>query len=70
MPPSRLRARKRRRRAVVAGVAVSAAVLLCVGLVALAHAPFIQVTSVQVAGTASVATGTVEARVSAELAGS
>ena len=68
LPVSRLRARKRRRRLIVSGMALGAVLLLVGGFVALVHAPFLEITSVQVEGTKSVASSSVQEVVQSVLA--
>ncbi|MEI7719874.1 MAG: hypothetical protein WCI89_01555 [bacterium] len=51
IPESRLRERRRRRRAFALGLLCASTVLLCVGFVALSHVAFLRVTSVTVSGT-------------------
>lgn len=69
MPQSRLRARRKRRRARLALVSVGALFVLCLMLVGLSYIPFAQVRSVAVSGTQTLATTTVAHYVESQIAG-
>ncbi|HEY4501492.1 MAG TPA: hypothetical protein VJJ20_00270 [Candidatus Paceibacterota bacterium] len=69
LPTSRLRARRRRRRSRLV-LACCAGVVLLFGIVAgLSHLPFLQVRVVEVSGTATLATSTLESYIKNEIAG-
>lgn len=70
LPQSRLKLRRRRKRLIGGLLACAVLAALCAGFVALAHAPFLMIERIEVAGARSVATTTVEARVAQALEGS
>ncbi len=69
LPESRLRARKRKRRLRLALAGIAALLLLCGALVGLTRLPALQIERVEVTGARTLATGTVEAFVRAQLEG-
>ena len=69
LPQSRLRARKRARLGRAAIIALAALIIAAVGLVALARAPFLKITSIEVSGAQTISTSSVEALSWGELAG-
>jgi cell division septal protein FtsQ len=69
LPQSRLRARRKRMRARLALVAAGAVVLLLAIVVGLSYLPFLQVHSVEVSGTKTLATSTVAAYIEGQIAG-
>ena len=68
LPQSRLRARKRARLGRAAIIALAALIIAAVGLVALARAPFLKITSIEVSGAQTISTSSVEALSWGELA--
>lgn len=65
----RLKARRRRRRLLLVGLLVFVLVVLAGGLVWLSWAPFMRVTAIEVSGTKSVPTSTLQAYVEQQLQG-
>lgn len=70
LPVSKLRIRKRRRRIRIAFLAVCALLALFLIFAGLAHASFWRITTIEVAGTKSVATAQIETAVQEALSGS
>lgn len=69
LPQSRLRARRKKRRARLAMVSVGALVILLAIVVGLTHLPFLQVREVQVSGTQTLASTTVALYIEQQIAG-
>lgn len=69
LPPSRVKARRRRMYRRLAFVFCGLLLLACGLLVAAAHAPFLQITAVHVSGVATLATSSVQEFVGKELEG-
>jgi len=69
LPESRLRARRKRRRARVALVFVMSALVCVGGLVGATYLPLLQVSAVEVSGAQTLATSTVEEYMSQEITG-
>lgn len=70
LPQSKVRARRRRRRIIVLSLAAGALVVLLGALVWLAHAPFLQITTVDVSGEATLNAADISDLVLADIAGS
>jgi cell division septal protein FtsQ len=69
LPESRLRARRKRRRARLALICAGGVLLFAAALVALSYAPFLEVSAVEVAGAQTVATSTIESYVRGQMVG-
>lgn len=69
LPQSRLRARRRRRRLIGAGLIAGAVLAVCVAIVLFLNAPFLEVKTIEVSGASAVSTSTVESEVRGILSG-
>lgn len=69
LPQSKLRARRKRRRARLALVSVGALFLLCAILVGISYIPFVQIRQVAVSGVSTLATTTITHYVESQIAG-
>jgi len=70
LPQSKVRARRKKRRILVASLIGAAALLVFGGLVWLAHAPFMRITAVDVSGESTLQTADISNAVLADIAGS
>jgi hypothetical protein len=70
LPQSKIKARRRRRRVVVLSLAAGIFLLLLVGVVWLAHAPLMRITTVDVSGATTLNEGDVKNAVLADVSGS
>lgn len=70
LPQSRVRARRKRRRIVLASVFAVIALIFFIGLVALAHAPFLRITGVDVSGETTLDSGDISNSVLNDISGS
>src|ERR1700722_14750180 len=70
LPQSRVRARRKRRRIRIAYLCAAALLILLIALVALAHAPFLRITGVDVSGESTLNGNAIASEVMSDISGS